>query len=111
MVAGVAYLAVVKVNPFTDAVGATGVLVKVRFQAFSAGLQARSADFTLRLPDGTLRRPTYTPGSDELPDAWWVTLPTANTYEAWLLFSAPVLGRLDLLFDGSFGSAAFHVRD
>jgi hypothetical protein len=111
MVGGVTYLSVRRVDPFTDAAGGTGVLVQVRFEAFSAGLQASSADFTLRLADGTIRRPTYVSGSDELPDSWRVTLPTGGPYQAWLLFAAPVLGRLDLLFDGSFGSAGFHVRD
>jgi hypothetical protein len=111
MVGGAAYLTVVQVDPFIDGVGATGVLVKVRFNAFTAGKQANSSEFRLRLPDGGLRSPTYVSRSDSLPDYWSVTLVSGVPYEAWLLFAAPLLGRLDLLFDGSFGAAAFHIRN
>ncbi len=111
MVGGSMYLTVLWVAPFTDAVGNTGVLVRVQLEALVPGLSVSSDDFRIVEPDGSLRRPVYCAACDDIPAPWAAALSTTVPYAGTLLFTAPVLGRLDLRFSASFGSATIHIRD
>ncbi len=111
MVGGSMHLTVQWVSPFTDAVGNTGVLLRVQLVALVPGLSASSEDFRIVEPDGSLRRPVYCSGCDDIPAPWSTSLSTTIPFTGRLLFPAPVLGRLDLRFSASFGSVTIHIRD
>ncbi len=111
MIAGKAYLTVGWVSSIVDGSGTPGVLIGVTFEAFVAGLDVSSSQFTLVEPNGALQRPAYCSGCDPDVPFWALTLPTTLPCSATLLFPAPVLGPLDLRYAASWGSTTFHIRN
>jgi hypothetical protein len=83
------------------------VRVGVRVEALQGSTVTGALDFALRRPDGSVAGPIF----DDISQIWYVTIDQITPYGNTLLFHAPLVGSLDLVYDASFGSATVHIRN